>query len=750
MDIPTWVTSPSSFSRNSTTAALFYGFKPLLDPQSSFASGSSNSYAGSENIFRLTPPIEGGSNAFLVTMITASNLPTAKFTIDQGVAGDSTFPSQTVYLTKGGDVARNVRYLTFDNAIFNTRLRSDYDIRRIEADSISFLGKILGAQTGTYSYGIENVSFVPGAMADNLTSYGGVIFIPNAGALNILSLLASGATGTYGTVDEPGNLLEKFPSPMDYFYQARGFSLAECYYQSVTNPYLGLILGEPLAAPFAKPAAGSWTGLPQNSVLSGTTNLNVLFTAADPQHPLQQVDLFVDGTWAQTLTNIPPSQGSLLSIDLNGQAMTYTVPAGATLKSVTADLSDLLNSQTVSTLVATTAQGDRLELASLDITTPGSLVPVSTSNSPNGAGPLTVFLTVARSSFLDTIASGMRNFVFSNAPPAGSSLNLSVIKTNGAQFSVNATNSPGDTTLSNLVQQLVIQINSDTDLLGLDGLHAEDYIADLPPPNEVVEFNLVPNSPGWAAAEIQVSLTPSPGITVDPADIVALDENLGDLQPRNHLYVTAGVTNLSQTFSLDTTTLPDGFHELTAVVYEGTHVRTQKRISQTVRVQNNKLSASFTTLLGDTNTAVESTLQLGVTANTNNISRIDLFSTGGLLATVSGQANAIFFVAGTNLDIGLHPFYAVVTDTAGHQYRTETKWIRFLGNDTPFLVSISAPPARLQWPAAAGRRYEILSTTDIGLPFETAGSLMPSNSIAQWADTNSLAPQKLYRVLVGP
>src|SRR5205823_388637 len=143
--------------------------------------------------------------------------------------------------------------------------------------------------------------------ADNLTSYGGLIFV-NSGHLSILSLLAAGASGSYGTVTEPCNYLEKFPSPQNYFYQSRGFSLAECYYQSVTNPYQGLLVGEPLAAPFAQPASGSWSNLPSYSLLSGTTNLTLGFTASDSSHPVQQIDLFLDGTWLQTLTNLPPTR----------------------------------------------------------------------------------------------------------------------------------------------------------------------------------------------------------------------------------------------------------------------------------------------------------------------------------------------------------------------------------------------------------------------------------------------------------
>jgi hypothetical protein len=108
----------------------------------------------------------------------------------------------------------------------------------------------------------------------------------------LLVFLNAGASGSYGTVVEPCNYIQKFPSPQDYFYQARGFSLAECYYMSLANPYQGLIVGEPLAAPFARPPVGAWINLPANSVLSGITNLTLQCTASASNRPIQQVDLF--------------------------------------------------------------------------------------------------------------------------------------------------------------------------------------------------------------------------------------------------------------------------------------------------------------------------------------------------------------------------------------------------------------------------------------------------------------------------
>jgi len=79
-----------------------------------------------------------------------------------------------------------------------------------------------------------------------------------------------------------------------------------------------------------------------------------------------------------------------------------------------------------------------------------------------------------------------------------------------------------------------------------------------------------------------------------------LEDNLSDLRPRNHLYVSSRATTLPVNFLCDTTQLPDGFHDLTAVAYEGTSVRTQTRVSRTVQVQNTSLSAGFTLLLTGT------------------------------------------------------------------------------------------------------------------------------------------------------
>jgi len=743
--------------KNSTTSVLFYGFKPDYDTPSyipascNMPDATASPYAGSELPFR---SVTNGS-AWLACMITALDLPAAKAIVDRGVASDGTFPTQQVFLTKSTDDARNVRYLLFDNAILDTRVLGCPQLVPTNTYTPVDQGYQLGSQNGSYNFGLGQNLFAPGAMADNLTSYSGVLF-ENSGMTGVMDFLAAGATASYGTVVEPCNYLEKFPSPQNYLYQARGFSIAECYFQSVTNPYQGILVGEPLAAPFASKPNGAWTSLPSGALLSGTTNLSLQITAFDASRPVQQVDLFLDGKWLRTLTNIAPRQGNVLTATIYGQPIRYTVPAGATLNSVAGGLADEINqtANTNATRVRAFAHGDRIELQSFELGRPGDQVAVATASAIGNASALTTFLSEARANLLDTTAYGWRNFVVTNAVQPGNTLQLVVTKTNGFTVALSATNPPGNTNTSILVKLIVDAVNTNADLTQPDGLTADDFIAyDIYNGTQGGEFNLRSRNPGWLEAQLDAALTGSLDLVITPGGTNVLDEKPGDLMPRNHLYLTAGVTNLPLTFAFNTTTLADGSHELTAVAYEGSHVRTQKRIAQDVRIANTPLSAAFTTLVGGSNTLVTTTLQFAVTPNTNTLSRIELFSTGGWLAGVTNQSSATFSVPGTNLDLGLHPFCALVTRNDGKQYRTATTWIRLVGPDSaepPFTLTAAAPPPVLSWPATVGRTYQVLSATNSAAAFQPRATFVATNSPIVWAETNLVNTARFYRVQALP
>jgi len=254
MDIPYEVVSGGDI--NSTTSVLFYGFKPNSVPppdsplSCSLPDYSSNSFAFSELPFQEARPNTADTNGFLSFMLTDSTLAGAEAILSRGLAGDSSFPTQAVYLEKTSDIARNVRFFTSDNAVFDSRVRGDTSVIRIQSDSTSF-SSVRGLLTGFAQLSLGADTFVPGGFGDSLTSYAGKLF-EDSGQTSLLAFLNAGAAGSYGTVDEPCNYLQKFPDPLAYFYQSRGFCLAEAYYQSVLNPFQGLFVGEPLSAPFAQ------------------------------------------------------------------------------------------------------------------------------------------------------------------------------------------------------------------------------------------------------------------------------------------------------------------------------------------------------------------------------------------------------------------------------------------------------------------------------------------------------------------
>jgi hypothetical protein len=134
-------------------------------------------------------------------------------------------------------------------------------------------------------------------------------------------------------------------------------------------------------------------------------------------------------------------------------------------------------------------------------------------------------------------------------------------------------------------------------------------------------------------------------------------------------------------------------------------------------------------------------------ANTTNISQIELFSTGGSVGLVSNQQAVVFSVAPASLGLGLHPFYALATDTFGNRYRTGTAWIRLIPS---IRLSITGPPLTLTWQAIPGRQYEILSTTNLSTALQPIASVIASNSIAQWPLPTPDGALGCYRVLLTP
>jgi len=184
--------------------------------------------------------------------IAAASFEEAKALIDRGVAADETLPAGTAYLLGASDVPRSVRDPTYP--LVARMLRGRVRARVLAADALRDAADVLFYFIGRDRVdGLETLRFVPGAIADHLTSTGGQL--TDSAQMSAMRWLEAGATGSYGTVVEPCNVPQKFPHPAVLIaHYLRGDTLIEAYWKSVAMPGQGVFIGEPLAAPFRRRA----------------------------------------------------------------------------------------------------------------------------------------------------------------------------------------------------------------------------------------------------------------------------------------------------------------------------------------------------------------------------------------------------------------------------------------------------------------------------------------------------------------
>jgi uncharacterized protein (TIGR03790 family) len=182
--------------------------------------------------------------------IAAENFTQAQTLIDRGVKADGTAPHGTAYLLTSGDLARDVRAVTYPDArmLAGNRIR----MQLISAAALEGRPDVMFYFIGAVRVpDLETNQFLPGSVADHLTSYGGAL--TDGSQMSSLRWLEAGAAGSYGTVVEPCNIAAKFPNPgLLMLHYLSGETLIESYWKSVAMPGQGLFIGEPLAAPYRK------------------------------------------------------------------------------------------------------------------------------------------------------------------------------------------------------------------------------------------------------------------------------------------------------------------------------------------------------------------------------------------------------------------------------------------------------------------------------------------------------------------
>ena len=182
-------------------------------------------------------------------LLAGAHFEQVKALIDRGVAADHQFPDGRAYLLSTPDKARSVRASYFE--LSAKELAGVFPIEILETGAIENRSDVLFYFTGLAQVPqLKTLSFLPGALADHLTSFGGQL--SDSSQMSSLRWLEAGATASYGTVVEPCNHPQKFPFPgIAMYHYASGASAIEAYWKSVAWPGEGVFIGEPLARPFA-------------------------------------------------------------------------------------------------------------------------------------------------------------------------------------------------------------------------------------------------------------------------------------------------------------------------------------------------------------------------------------------------------------------------------------------------------------------------------------------------------------------
>ncbi|CAN5172358.1 hypothetical protein BH11MYX1_BH11MYX1_57600 [soil metagenome] len=261
----TW-THPFAVDKMSITSAFALGSHVIADTCT-----DPNSQYATPNPYSTTP---ASTRPFTdlhfrpAMVIPATTIEEAKALIDRGVASDDTWPTGSAYLMRTHDANRSARCILNPTYGYTNECQTLLDTWDSVGSGIA--GSIVMAESISnktdvmfYVQGLSTVpdiatnTYLPGAVADHLTSSGGSI--PTSGQMSAFEFLRAGATGSYGTVAEPCAYQQKFPNPAvlvpQYF---AGATLIEAYWKSVVWPAEGIFIGEPLARPFGNGVHASY------------------------------------------------------------------------------------------------------------------------------------------------------------------------------------------------------------------------------------------------------------------------------------------------------------------------------------------------------------------------------------------------------------------------------------------------------------------------------------------------------------
>lgn len=209
----------------------------------------------------------------------------------------------TIYYMRNNDVRSQTRHEGYQAAV--TELKK-LGVKAVVENGKAPLNKpdVAGLTTGIAQLPLatSNSLLLPGALVDNLTSYGAKFQItPNMDPQSRISeFIRLGAAGASGAVVEPHAIASKFPSPALHVHYVRGCSLAESFYQAIAAPCHLLVIGDPLCQPWAKPPKVAMEGLEFEPTLNGMAKFRATASYPD-RRQTSRFELFIDGVRQATV-----------------------------------------------------------------------------------------------------------------------------------------------------------------------------------------------------------------------------------------------------------------------------------------------------------------------------------------------------------------------------------------------------------------------------------------------------------------
>jgi hypothetical protein len=214
--------------------------------------------------------------------------------LKRSAAADYTRPSGTIYYMWNKDIRSATRDKCFASMaaeINRLGVRAKVMQGRLPTGAKDVAGLTVGV--ADFSLAQSDVTILPGAICEHLTSMGGVM-TPGASQTPLSEFLRHGAAGASGTVFEPWAMQAKFPLPSIHLHYVRGCSLAEAFYQSISGPYQLLIVGDPLCQPWATPPKVAAENLKAGDTVKGTIEIKPKGSASVGRQ-LGHYSVFVDG-----------------------------------------------------------------------------------------------------------------------------------------------------------------------------------------------------------------------------------------------------------------------------------------------------------------------------------------------------------------------------------------------------------------------------------------------------------------------